>query len=216
MIKILLVDDHALVRTGIRRLIEDVEDFEVVGEVATGEAAIDFSINEAVDVILMDINMPGIGGMEATRRIVNKNSHIKIIAVTVHESEALPQQFFNVGAKGYLTKGCNIDEIIHAIQEVSCNRRYISVNIAQKMALQMGDNSSNPFDSLSQREMQVMMMNMQGIKGQQIAKQLNLSPKTVSTYRHRIFKKLKVKTDIELTRLAMQYELIDDIYLVNE
>ena len=211
MIKILLVDDHELVRTGIRRLIEDVEGIEVIGEVATGEAAIDFTKTEAVDVILMDINMPGIGGMEATRRLTKNNSHLKIIAVTIHDSEPFPQQLFKAGAKGYLTKGCSVDEIIHAIQEVFCNRRYISVDIAQKMALRIEPRSDNPFDSLSQRELQVMMMIMQSMKGQQISKQLNLSPKTISTYRARVFKKLKVKTDVELTRLAIQYGLVDDV-----
>ncbi len=210
MIKILLVDDHELVRTGIRRLIEDVEGIEVIGEVATGEAAIDFTKTECVDVILMDINMPGIGGMEATRRLMKKKPHLKIIAVTVHDSETFPQQLFKVGAKAYLTKGCSIDEIIHAIQEVSCNRRYISVDIAQKIALRIEPSSDNPFDSLSQREMQVMMMIMQGMKGQHISKQLNLSPKTISTYRSRIFQKLTVKTDVDLIRLAIHYGLLDD------
>ncbi len=210
MIKVLLVDDHELVRTGIRRLIDDINGLEVVGEVETGEGAIDFAQNEHVDVVLMDLNMPGIGGMEATRRLIVKDKHLKIIVVTIHDSEPFPQQLFKAGAMGYLTKGCNIDEIVHAIKEVFYGRRYVGVDIAQKMAMMIQPDEDNPFDKLSQREMQVMMMSMQGMKGQQISAQLNLSPKTISTYRYRLFDKLRVSNDVELTRLAMQYGLIND------
>jgi len=210
VIKVLLVDDHELVRTGIRRLIDDINGLEVVGEVETGEAAIDFAYNEHVDVVLMDLNMPGIGGMEATRRLIAKDKHLKIIVVTIHDSEPFPQQLFKAGALGYLTKGCNIEEIVHAIKEVFYGRRYVSVDIAQKMAMNIQPENDNPFDKLSQREMQVMMMSMQGMKGQKISEQLNLSPKTISTYRYRLFDKLRVSNDVELTRLAMQYGLIDD------
>ena len=210
MIKVLLVDDHELVRTGIRRLIEDIKGLEVIGEVATGEGAIDFTNNEHVDVVLMDLNMPGIGGLEATRRLIHRDKHLKIIVVTVHNSEPFPQQLFKAGAMGYLTKGCNIEEIVHAIKEVFYGRRYISVDIAQQMAMNIQPEDENPFDRLSQREMQVMMMSMQGMKGQEISEQLNLSPKTISTYRYRLFEKLNVSNDVELTRMAMQYGLIDD------
>lgn len=210
MIKVLLVDDHELVRTGIRRLIEDIKGLEVVGEVATGEGAIEFANNEHVDVVLMDLNMPGIGGLEATRRLIAKDKHLKIIVVTVHDSEPFPQQLFKAGAMGYLTKGCNIEEIVHAIKEVFYGRRYIGVDIAQQMAMNIQPEDENPFDKLSQREMQVMMMSMQGMKGQEISEQLNLSPKTISTYRYRLFEKLNVSNDVELTRLAMQYGFIDD------
>lgn len=211
MIKVLLVDDHELVRTGIRRLIEDIKGLEVAAELETGEGAIEFANNdEHVDVVLMDLNMPGIGGLEATRRLIAKDKHLKIIVVTIHDSEPFPQQLFKAGAMGYLTKGCNIDEIVHAIKEVFYGRRYISVDIAQKMAMNIQPDNENPFDKLSQREMQVMMMSMQGMKGQKISEQLNLSPKTISTYRYRLFEKLRVTNDVELTRLAMQYGLIDD------
>jgi len=209
MIKILLVDDHDLVRMGIRRLIEDIEGFEVSGEVATGEAAIQFAANENVDVILMDLNMPGIGGMEATRRLVIKQPNLKIIALTMHDSEPFPQQLFKAGAMGYLTKGCHIDEIKHAVKEVYCGRRYVSIEIAQMMALKIQPGSDNPFDDLSQREMQVMMMIMQGMKSQQISDRLVLSPKTISTYRYRLFNKLDIKSDIELSQLARRYGLVE-------
>lgn len=210
MIKILLVDDHALVRTGIRRLIEDIEYFQIVGEAASGEEAVKFVASKSVDIILMDLNMPGMGGMEATRRLVQKAPKLKVIVVTIQENDPFPQQMFKVGAMGYLTKGCKVDEIIHAIHEVSSNRRYISIEIAQKMALKLHFQGKNPFEKLSQREMQVMMMTTQGMRGQQISEQLTLSPKTISTYRHRVFDKLEVKSDVELARLAQQYGLVDN------
>ena len=189
---------------------DSIKGLEVVGEVETGEAAIDFAKDQHVDVVLMDLNMPGIGGLEATRRLIAKDKHLKIIVVTVHNTEPFPQQLFKAGAMGYLTKGCNIEEIVHAIKEVFYGRRYISVDIAQQMAMNLQPEDENPFDKLSQREMQVMMMSMQGMKGQEISEQLNLSPKTISTYRYRLFEKMNVSNDVELTRLAMQYGLIDD------
>jgi len=210
VIKILLVDDHDLVRMGVRRLIEDIEGFEVSGEVATGEAAILFSASEKVDVILMDLNMPGIGGLEATRRLVLKYTGLKIIALTMLDSEPFPQQLFKAGAMGYLTKGCHIDEIKHAVNEVYYGRRYVSVEIAQKMALKIQPGSSNPFNDLSQREMQVMMMIMQGMKPQQISERLVLSPKTISTYRYRLFNKLGIKSDVDLLQLARRYGLLEE------
>ena len=213
MIKVLLVDDHDLVRTGIKRLLEDIQGLEVIGEVETGEAAISFVNEEMPDVVLMDLNMPGIGGLEATRRLMLKHKHLKIIVVTVHDTEPFPQQLFKAGAEGYLTKGCNIDEITHAIKEVFYGRRYISVDIAQKMAMNMPSGKENPFDSLSQREMQVLLMFMQGLKGQAISELLSLSPKTVSTYRYRLLDKLQVKNDVELTRMAMQYGFIDNSHV---
>ncbi len=209
MITVLLVDDHELVRTGIRRLVEDVQGLDVIGEVGTGEAAIEFVNENPVDVVLMDLNMPGIGGLEATRRLVIKHKHLKIIVVTVYDTEPFPQQLFKAGARGYLTKGCKIEEIAHAVREVFYGRRYISVDLAQKMATSLNSKEDNPFDSLSEREMQVMLMFMQGLKGQTISEQLNLSPKTVSTYRYRLFEKLGVKNDVELMRLALKYGFID-------
>jgi two-component system invasion response regulator UvrY len=209
VIKVLLVDDHELVRTGIRRLIEDIKGLDVAGEADSGEAAVEFVNNQRVDVVLMDLNMPGIGGMEATRRLIHKDKHLRIIVVTVHDSEPFPQQLFKAGAMGYLTKGCNIEEIVHAIREVFYGRRYISTDIAQQLAMNLHPEDTNPFDKLSQREMQVMMMSMQGMKGQEISEQLSLSPKTISTYRYRLFEKLNVSNDVELTRLALQYGLIE-------
>jgi len=211
MIKVLLVDDHDLVRTGIKRLLDDINDIDVVGEAICGEDAIKMAGQHELDVILMDINMPGIGGLEATRKLQTTNPELKIIIVTMHEDDLFAQRLLKAGATGYLTKGAGIDEIVHAIREVRQNRRYISPEIAQQLALaQFPDHNGSPFDVLSERELQVMMLLMDGMKVNQISDKLCLSPKTVSTYRHRLYDKLNVQNDIELTRLAIVHGVIEN------
>ncbi len=211
MIKVLLVDDHELVRAGIKRLLDDAEDIVVVDEADCGEMAIDKVRQSMPDVILMDVNMPGIGGLEATRKLMKIEPNLKVIVVTVHAGEPFPTRLLEAGASGYLTKDCGQSEIINAIHSVSSGDRYIGSNIAQKIALSMmpGANKS-PFDSLSHREMQVMLMVTQGQNAQQISDRLCLSPKTVSTYRHRLFDKLNVENDVELTRLAIRHGMIEN------
>jgi len=159
----------------------------------------------------MDINMPGMGGLEATRKLQSAHPEVKVIIVTMHGDDLFAQRLLKAGAMGYMTKGAGIDEIVHAIKEVKQNRRYISPEIAQQLALaQFPDNEGSPFDVLSERELQVMMLLMEGKKVNQISDQLCLSPKTVSTYRHRLYDKLNVKNDIELTRLAMVHGIIEN------
>lgn len=135
MTKILLVDDHDLVRTGVRRLLEDVADFEILGEATTGEEAIKMVAELNPDVVLMDINMPGIGGLEATRKMLGDNPELRIIVVTMHQDDLFAQRLLKAGAVGYLTKGARVDEISHAIRETLAGRRYITPEIAQQLAL---------------------------------------------------------------------------------
>jgi two-component system invasion response regulator UvrY len=159
----------------------------------------------------MDINMPGMGGMEATKKILQRDANIKVIIVTMNEDEVLAQKLLKIGAAGYLTKGCKISEIVHAIKEVMANRRYLTPEIAQQLALASTktDKEQSPFQELSERELQVMMMVLDGRKTNEISDSLCLSPKTVSTYRHRLFSKLNIQTDVELTRLAMSHGIIE-------
>ncbi len=210
MIKVLLVDDHELVRTGLRRLLDDSRGIKVVGEAGTGEEAITLCKDLTPDVVLMDVNMPGIGGLEATRKVLQMNPDIKIIVVTVHAEAPFPTRLLEAGATGYLSKDCGFEEIISAIRAVNEGERYIAPEIAQQIALAMMPGSQqSPFDKLSQREMQVMLMVTQGQGVQDISDKLCLSPKTISTYRHRLFEKLKVENDVELTRLAMRHGMIE-------
>jgi len=210
MINIMLVDDHDLVRTGLKRLINDEDGFRVVTEAATGEEALQKIRLNDVDIVLMDINMPGIGGLEATKKLLNIKPDLKIIGVTMHDDEIFPQRLLKAGAVGYLTKGSDISEMIHAMREVIANRRYICPDIAQQIALtQMQEFQISPFEALSERELQVMIMLMDGQKVNAISDKLSLSPKTVSTYRHRLYLKLGVNNDMELARLALQHGFIE-------
>ncbi|HSJ48103.1 MAG TPA: UvrY/SirA/GacA family response regulator transcription factor [Gammaproteobacteria bacterium] len=210
MIRVLIVDDHELVRTGIKRILEDTQDIRVIAEASTGEEALNQVREHGPDVVLMDVNMPGIGGLEATRKIIQTHPGLRVIVVTIHVDEPYPTRLLEAGASGYLTKGCAVDEIVDAIQVVHRGERYIGADIARQLALSMlpgGERS--PFDKLSQREMQVMLMVTQGHSIQDISDRLCLSPKTVSTYRYRLYEKLGVDNDVELTHLAMRHGMIE-------
>lgn len=210
MIKVMLVDDHDLVRTGIKRLLEDHPDINIVGEATSGEQALELVTENDPDVVLMDINMPGIGGLEATRKLLQRKPKLKIIVVTMHEDELFAQRLLKAGAMGYLTKGAKVDEILQALQAVMANQRYLCPSIAQQIALsQMAEEESSPFDSLSERELQVLLMMMDGQSISVISEKLCLSPKTVSTYRTRLYAKLGVQNDIELARLALQFGVVE-------
>ena len=210
MINVFLVDDHELVRTGIRRILEDVRGIKVVGEAQSGETAVTFCRQHHPDVILMDMNMPGIGGLEATRKILRIRPDVRIIVLTIHSENPFPTKVMQAGAAGYLTKGAAPDEMIQAIRLVHSGQRYISPEIAQQMALsQFASADENPFKSLSERELQIMMMITKGQKVTDISEQLNLSPKTVNSYRYRLFSKLNINGDVELTHLAIRYGMLD-------
>ena len=210
MIRVLLVDDHELVRTGFRRILEGDPDIQVVAEAESGEDAVQKVQSLNPDLVLMDINMPGIGGIEATRKIKRLHPQVQVIAVTVHSDAPFPEQLHGAGALGYLTKGCPAKELFEAIRTVAAGKPFISSEVSKKLTLARltGTDPESPFSVLSQREMQVLLMITQGQKTQDISDALCLSPKTVSTYRHRLFEKLAVTTDVELTHLALRHGLI--------
>ncbi|MGR6839338.1 UvrY/SirA/GacA family response regulator transcription factor [Aliivibrio wodanis] len=210
MIKVFLVDDHELVRTGIRRILEDVRGIKVVGEADSGEDAVKWCRAEQADIVLMDMNMPGIGGLEATKKILRFNPDMKVIVLTIHTENPFPTKVMQAGAAGYLTKGAGPDEMVNAIRMVQSGQRYLSPEIAQQMALsQFTPDSENPFKELSERELQIMMMITKGEKVTDISEQLNLSPKTVNSYRYRLFSKLNISGDVELTHLAIRHGILD-------
>jgi two-component system invasion response regulator UvrY len=210
MIKVLVVDDHELICTGITRMLADFNQIKVIGKAENGELAVQLAKKLIPDVILMDVNMPGIGGLEATRRIIRFNPDIKVIAVTVYNDEPYPTKFMQAGAAGYITKGVDIAEMVRAIIQVKTGKRYITPEIAQQMALKtLAPHQSSPFDTLSEREMQVMLMITQGQKVQDISVRLFLSAKTVNSYRYRLFEKLKISNDVELTHMAIRHGIID-------
>lgn len=210
MIKVLLVDDHDLVRMGLGRLLSDADGIEVVGEAESGEEAIKKVKELNPHVVMMDANMPGIGGLEATRRMLRFEPDLKVIALTVHGSEPYPTQFIAAGAMGYLTKGTDISEMVKAIHSVNRGKLYLAAEVAQQMALsQFSKTDDNPFSTLSEREMQIMLMITRGEKVQAISDKLHLSPKTVNSYRYRLFEKLGVENDVSLTHMALRYKVIE-------
>ncbi len=209
MIRIIVVDDHQLVRVGTSRLLDDVDGFQVVGQAASGEAAIDLVRDLKPDIVLMDLQMPGIGGLEATRRCLRVDPELKIVILTIHEQEPYPSNLLKIGAAGYLTKRADVDEMVRAIRKVVLGQRYIASDIAQKLALgPYKDNDTNPFQCLSSREMQITLMVIDGSKVPYISQKLSLSPKTVNSYRYRIFEKLDIHNDVGLTKMAIKYGII--------
>ena len=210
MINILLVDDHELVRTGISRIIDDVRGMKVIGQAESGEDAVKWCRSNDPDVVLMDINMPGIGGLDAMHKILRINEDIKIIMLTMHTENPFPTKVMQAGAAGYLSKGACPDEVLNAIRIVHSGQRYLAPEIAQQMALSnLSPNNEDPFRVLSERELQIMIMITKGQRVVDISEQLSLSSKTVNSYRYRLFEKLGVQGDVELTHLAIRYGMLD-------
>ena len=215
MIRVLVVDDHELVRSGISRMLADNPDIDVIGQVSSGEDAIDFVRRDRPDIVLMDIRMPGIGGLEATRRILRIDDSIRVIVVTACADDPSPTRVMQSGAMAYITKGADIQEMVRAIRMAHSGQRYISPEIAQKMALKQvsgdkgGESELSLFERLSEREMQIAMMVVDCQKVQDISDKLCLSPKTVNSYRYRIFEKLEISSDVELALMAVRVGLLD-------
>ncbi|MFE8069826.1 UvrY/SirA/GacA family response regulator transcription factor [Marinobacteraceae bacterium S3BR75-40.1] len=214
MIKVLIVDDHELVRSGITRMLADDEDIRVIDQADSGEAALESIKKERPDVVLMDLRMPGMGGLEATRRILRVDDEIKVVAVTACADDPYPTRVMQAGASAYITKGADLREMIRAIRMAHVGQRYVSPEIAQKMALRnmQGEATEEEiaFDQLSERELQIAMMIVDCHKVQDISDKLCLSPKTVNSYRYRIFDKLGISSDVELALMAVRLGLLDD------
>lgn len=210
MIKILLVDDHRLVRAGLRSILDGAGDMQVVGEAGDGGDALRIARQQQPDVALMDIHMPdGMGGIEATRRLLRQSPSVRVIALSQMSEDPLPAQLQEAGAVGYLTKGCPAQEMLDAVRAVYRGMPYIDAQLAQRrMVKSWRGTAATPFEQLSSREMQVTLMILDGRRNKEIAASLSLSEKTVSTYRQRIYEKLEVRTDVDLTRLAFRHRLV--------
>jgi DNA-binding NarL/FixJ family response regulator len=198
---------------GITRMLADIDGLQVVGQADSGEEALKKARELKPDVVLMDVKMPGIGGLEATRKLLRSHTDIKVVAVTACEEDPFPTRLLQAGAAGYLTKGAALEEMIQAIRQVFAGHRFISPQIAQQLALKsfQPQASGSPFDLLSEREIQIALMIANCQKVQSISDKLCLSPKTVNTYRYRIFDKLSISSDVELALLAVRHGMVDAV-----
>ena len=208
-IKILLVDDHAVVRMGFKMLIEADDDITVIGEAESGEVAIKLFQELKPDIIVMDITMPGIGGLEAIDRIIAKDKNTKILVLSAHEDSVHPKRVLNAGAMGYLTKRSAAEELIKAIKSIHQGKRYLEPNIAQQMAITQLSGETNPVEILSDREFEVFIALAKGKSTNEIADTLCLSPRTVGTHLYNIKQKLNANNSAEIALIAIRCGLID-------
>ncbi len=207
--RILVADDHDLVRYGITLMLKEFDNLKVVGEACSGEEALVFCRKNSVDVVFMDILMPGMGGLEATRRLAASRPEIKVIALSSVDDLVYARKIIEAGAKGYLTKGGSLAEMIRCLHAVVSGKRYICSDVARELAIAaLESESENPFDRLSPQEFQVATMVIDCHKAIDIGACMGIGAKTVNSYRYRIFEKLGVSSDVALTRLAMQHGII--------
>lgn len=208
-IRVFLVDDHALVRAGMRMILSGETDIEVVGEAESGEEALPQVRRLKPDVVLCDLHLPGVSGLEVTERIVRGDHGTRVIIVSVLEDGPLPKRLLEVGASGYVGKGGDATELLRAVRDVARGKRYLASSIAQNLALSGLGGDASPFDALSPRELEIAMMLTQGLRQEEIARRLSLSAKTVNTHKTRLFEKLGIQDSIALARLAAQYGVGD-------
>ncbi len=210
IIKVMIVEDHKLVRSAIRSLLSDAKEIKVIGEAETGMQALHALSKSSPDVMLLDLNLPDIEGLKLARKIHSSNPEIKILVVTASNDGIFPARLMRAGASGYLTKGTNAAQLIHAIKVVAQGEYYICPDIAQSMVLQgMRDiNDSDIFTKLSDRELEIALFIAQGHKAPGIAKELGLNDKTVNSHRYHIFQKLNIENDVQLALLAIRHGLV--------
>lgn len=207
-VTIVLVDDHAVVRAGVKRLLEQEALFDVIGEADSGEKAYQMFGELKPDVMVMDLSMPGIGGLEAIRRILMRHERARILVLTMHEDLSFANQALKLGVKGYLIKNTLGDDLVKSIQTVSKGEVFLSDEIAKKMAMQSISGEQDPIHELSAREFEIFRLLAEGLEIDAIAATLNISSKTVSNYQTMIKQKLNINTPVELIRYAIKAGVI--------
>lgn len=209
MIRILVVDDHRLVRKCICAKLESVPDFRVVGEAESGERARQLARELEFDVALMDLNMPGIGGLEATRRVLSANPQCKVLGLSMYVDGPYPRRFLEIGGSGYVSKNSDTEEMFLAIREVHRGSNYISRDVAQHVAISSITRRGAGVHNLTQREIEVLQRIAEGMGSAEIALRLCLSPKTVAYHRRRLYEKLGADNDVKLAIVAREQGLCD-------
>lgn len=211
MIHIVIADQQTLMRSGIRRLLGDETDLSVVAEASRIEQVLATVRLGKVDVLLMDMHLPGMDSVEATRRLLRINVDLKIVVLGAHASGPYPVHLFKAGIAGYLTKSSSGDEMLACIRKVSRGQRHVSADVAQTLLLDHMQDGNAPLGCLTQREMSVLVLLSQGHHRREISTKLCVSPKTISTYRTRLMRKLGARSDVELTHLSLRHGLITPI-----
>ena len=207
-VTIVLVDDHAVVRAGVKRLLEQEPLFEVIGEAGSGEKGYQLFGALKPNVIVMDLSMPGMGGLEAIRRIMMRHEKAKILVLSMHEDLSFANQALKLGAKGYLIKNTLGDDLVKAIETISRGEVFLSDEIAKKIAVSSIEGDQDPIHDLSAREFEIFRLLAEGLEVDAIATTLNISSKTVSNYQTMIKQKLNINTPIELIRYAIKAGVI--------
>jgi DNA-binding NarL/FixJ family response regulator len=207
-VNIVLVDDHAVVRAGVKRLLEQETSFDVIGEAESGEKAYQLFNELKPDVMVMDLSMPGMGGLEAIRRILMRHERAKILVLSMHEDLSFANQALKLGAKGYLIKNALADDLVKSIEMISKGEVFLSDEIAKKMAMQSISGDGDPIHELSAREFEIFRLLAEGLEIDAIAATLNISSKTVSNYQTMIKQKLNINTPVELIRYAIKAGVI--------
>lgn len=208
-IRVFMVDDHVLVRTGMRMILSAAVDIDVIGEADSGEEALPQIRKLKPDVVLCDLHLPGISGLEVTERVVRKDGRPRVVIVSVLEDGPLPRRLIEAGASGYVGKGGDADELLRAVREVARGKRFLAGGVARNLALSSVTSGGSPMDVLSGREVEVGMLLAQGMRQHDIATRLSLSPKTINTHKANVFKKLGVSDGIALNRMLARYGLVD-------
>jgi DNA-binding NarL/FixJ family response regulator len=211
MIRILLADDHSIVRAGLRRIIEDSGDIEVIAEAADGHEAVQKAHETMPDVAVIDISMPIMDGLEVISQLHHYYPKMPILILTMHEEEQYVFRAISAGAKGYITKRSAPEQMVNAIRKVHAGGRYLSDSAAESLAHRVasGTQDRSPLDALSNREIQVLRHLALGKTTREIAEAYNISVKTVDTYRYRLLKKLNLRNNAELSRFAIQNRLVE-------
>lgn len=208
-IRVMLVDDHAVVRVGFRMLLSASPDIEVAAEADSGELAYQRYVEIQPDVVIMDLSMPGMGGIETVRRLLARDKSARVLVLSAHEDTAHPKRVLKAGALGYLSKRTAPEELIEAVRAIAAGRIYLDADIARKLAVQDLSNASGTVEALSEREFAVFIQLARGQSVNRIAEILNLSPNTVGTHLYNIKQKLGAGNQAELTLIAVRNGLIE-------
>lgn len=210
MFRIVIIDDHELVRTGFRLILDQQPDIEVVGEASDGEHGLALLKALKPDLALVDVHMPGVSGIEVTERVRKLKLKTRVMIVTMVSESPVPRRLLEAGASGYITKSCTAAELLKAVRQVADGRRYLAPGIAEAMALGTIDGTEqSPFENLSARELEVALLLARGQPMQLIAERLSLSAKTVATYKYRLFEKLEIDNSVTLAHMAGLHGLMD-------